>query len=326
MGRPSGLHDGARWIGISFACACVAVAALLRWFADPYLPPGFPFLTFFPAVILTAFLFGLWPGILSAALATGAAWLLFMPDTPGGVAGTTVALLFFVSVTAVDIAIIHVMQRAQERLRDERTRSARLAEENSTLLLEAQHRISNNLQMLSSLLNLQGSGQRDDTVRQALSEAANRVKLIGKIQRDLYGRSRGETAALIGDLARDTVRASGGRHVSLAVDLDEAVTLSPATVTPVALVVMELVANAIEHGGSDRPLRVALTMRREDTEVVLAVADDGVGLPPGFDPRASRSLGLRLVHGLTDQVGGRIEFHSADGGTTATLRIPITAA
>jgi len=299
----------------------------VRWLADPYLPPGFPFLTFFPAVILTAFLFGLWPGILSAALATGAAWLLFMPHAPDDPAGATVALLFFASVTAVDIAIIHVMQRAQERLRDERSRSARLAEENSTLLQEAQHRISNNLQMLSSLLSLQGSGHRDDTVRQALREAANRVKLIGKIQRDLYGRSCGEAAALIGDLARDTIAASGVRHVSLVATLDDAVTLSPAIVTPVALVVMELVANAIEHGGSERPLRIALSMRREGSEAVLTVADDGVGLPPEFDPRASRSLGLRLVHGLTEQIGGRIAFGRGEdgrGGTTAVLTIPTT--
>ncbi|ODN72254.1 sensor histidine kinase [Methylobrevis pamukkalensis] len=313
-------------LGMLVAVGSVVAAALCRYLADSLLPPGFPFLTFFPAVILTAFFYGLWPGIVAALLSTAAAWQFFMPHGPEATRGTVVALVFFASVTAVDLAIIHFMQVAQDRLRRERALSARLAEENRTLLHEAQHRISNNLQMLSSLLSLQKSGVRDEAARQAIGEAASRVKLIGKIQRDLYGRAEGEAAALIEELARDTLAAAGASHVTLTADLGN-LPLSPDVVTPIGLVVLELVSNSVEHGGSGRPLAITVTLRRDGTDAVLTVVDDGIGLAPGFDPAAGRSLGLRLVQALTQQIGGVIAFSSGDGGigTRVDLRFPAAA-
>ncbi|WP_181708388.1 sensor histidine kinase [Chthonobacter rhizosphaerae] len=309
---------------MALACPLLAVlaATLARQAADPFLPPGFPFLTYFPAVIITAFVFGLGPGVLTAALSTWSAWFFFMPHSGQPISATLIALGFFVAVASVDIVIIHTMQLAQARLKEEQDRSARLAAENATLLKEAQHRISNNLQMLSAILRLQQGQVEHEGARQALRDAASRVNLVGKIQRELYGDATRDTATFLADLARDTVDASGAGSVSLSIRV-EPVVLPPEQVTPLGLVMLELLSNAIEHGGADRPLNVAIELRRDDPMVVLTVVDDGVGLPPGFDLKTTRSLGLRIISAMAAQLGGTFELDGA-AGTRGRFVFPAT--
>ena len=107
------------------------LALVTRLMLDSYLPPGFPFLTFFPAVILSTLVAGLWPGI-ACAVASGLAALYFFIQpiysfelNYGGV----VAMAFYFFVVGIDIALIHVITRALEQLRVERNRSADLSQQ-----------------------------------------------------------------------------------------------------------------------------------------------------------------------------------------------------
>ena len=115
---------------------------------DDWLPPGVPFITFFPAIILAAFFAGLWPTVLLILLSALAAWYFFLPPAQSFDlhAAAAFALAFFAIVAAIMIVLSHALNVAIDRLRDERARARMLAQQRETM----QHRISNNLQLVAA--------------------------------------------------------------------------------------------------------------------------------------------------------------------------------
>lgn len=167
--------------------AGTGLATVLRWAVSEHLPPGFPFLTYFPLVIVTAFLLGVRAGGITAFLSGLAAWYWFIPPAGFGLdEGTGVALLFYIFITATEVTLVHWMQRANQHAIIEREANARLAETQTLLFRELQHRVSNNLQMVAALLNLQRKQMKDAEAREALDEAARRLAVVGRISRQLY--------------------------------------------------------------------------------------------------------------------------------------------
>ena len=305
-----------------------SVAALwVRFLAEGALPPGFPFVSFFPAVILVSVLFGARYGAIAAVLCGFAAWHFFIPParmmTFGH--GALTAMIFYVFVVATDIVIIHWMQRANRHLGLERERNAQLAQTRALLFEELQHRVSNNLQAVAGLLTLQRRRLTDPQAAAALTEASQRVALVGRISRRLYDTDetgRG-LAAFLAALLDDVVEASGRSDIVRAVDCPEDVRLSTEQALPVALIVAESIANAIEHGLADpRAPRIAIVVTRDARGLMIAVEDNGGALPAGFDAAASDSLGLTIATILAGQAGGR--FTLTGGATTrACLFLPL---
>lgn len=161
---------------------------------------------------------------------------------------------------------------------------------------------------------------RDETARRVLSEAAARTALIAKVQRSLLDADG--AAAPFDDLARrlvaDALEATGRTDVTIEVERAcHALTAEEAT--PVALILLECVNNALEHAFPGRPGRIDIRLYEVDGERRLEVRDDGAGPPPAFDPGQSRSLGLRIVLGLTEQLRGR--FSLVDGAPGALCRL-----
>lgn len=109
--------------------AIVALAWAARMIADPWLPPGFPYVTFFPAVIVTSFLFGIRLGSVSAILCGLLAWYFFIPPHRSFAltGATSFALVFYLFVVATDFALVHWMQTANRQLARERELSQSLA-------------------------------------------------------------------------------------------------------------------------------------------------------------------------------------------------------
>lgn len=296
-------------------------AALIRWSVDGILPPGYPYVSFFPAVILCSFLFGRGPGSVTAVLCGLCAWYYFIPPFYAFAltSGTAMALGFYTCVVGVDIAIIHWMQRGNRRLMAQRERS-------EMLFRELQHRVANNIQMVGAVLTLQKRGLADPAALHALDEAAAKLGLIGRIQRQLYDTSGGRMPIdrFLGQLADDLVRAGGKPGVTHSVAAEPHLTLDPDATIPLSLIMAEAIANAIEHGFADRATgHVAIRLARDGAELRLTVTDDGAGLPDGFDGARPDSLGLTIANTLARQLQGRFAIGPAEGrGTCAELTLP----
>jgi two-component sensor histidine kinase len=197
----------------------------------------------------------------------------------------------------------------------ERERSQRLAEGRETMFKELQHRISNNLQVVSALMNLQKATVKDEQAKRVLDEASGRLALIGKIHRQLHDPSgqQLEFGSFLRELCQDVLGASGASNIVCLVRAEQIVLPTEQTI-PLALIVTELISNAVEHGFAGRPNgTIAIDLARSKGQVSLSVNDNGAGLAPDFDLTTTRSLGLRIVKQLSAQLGGGFVMSSSEG-------------
>lgn len=327
-------HDGpmAMWrhrpvLGYGLAVALAGGATIVRLGADAMLPAGFPYLTFFPAVVVTAFVAGAGPGILAGLISFVAAWYFFVPPVHSFAinAGVLTAQGFFLFVVAVDIALIEAMHRAYDRLNGARDEMAGLYDQQRMLFRELQHRVANNLAFIASILHFQKRQIAATPARaaQALDEAQARLTLMGQVHRRLY-----DPAALdrpLSDhfeaLCNDVIAASDRPDIACQVE----VAVPPLDLTrliALSLFVSETVTNSLKHAFADRAQgRIALRLVEAGDRLVLEVRDDGRGLPPGHDAATASGLGTRITRALADQLRGTIETISPpDGGTLIRLR------
>jgi PAS domain S-box-containing protein len=205
----------------------------------------------------------------------------------------------------------------------------RSLEEKDVLLREIHHRVKNNMQIVSSMLNLQSAAIDDPPARTALAEARERIQSIALVHELLY-RSKSFAALDIGAHLRAIADMLLGPHEpALGVVRnfdDDPVLVDIDTAVPLGLIMNELLSNALKHAVSDRQqAHVGVAFRRKDGGIEFVVTDDGCGLPEGFRIDAVRSLGLRIVTALVGQVGGRLSLRSGPG-TTATVWVPIAQA
>lgn len=311
------------WRGYALAVVAFLVAFGLRYGLAHWFPPGFPYLTFFPAVVLVAFYAGLRPAILTATLSGLSAWWFWIgpPGFDLGVA-TFVAIGFYAFVVAVDIFFIVGMDKASARLAREVERSTALAESRDILLREVQHRVSNNIQMVSALLKLEARTTVDPGAKKALTDASARTGLVARIQRSLADADQKKTA--FHDVARsivdDALTAAARDDVVVSISGGEVV-LSAEEATPVVLIMLECVNNALEHGFPDRPGRITIDLCDDGAVRTLTIADDGVGVAEdtGAEPT---SLGLRIITALARQLGGEWSLRPLSPGAIARLSWP----
>lgn len=197
--------------------------------------------------------------------------------------------------------------------------------EKDLLIREIHHRVKNNLQTVLSMLSLRLRGQRDPAARAALAEAEVRVRALALVQRHLYlddATSLVDMTALLSELAASVVAAANADgSIALEVELPP-LAIEQDRATPLALLVTELITNAIAHGLHGRRGIIRLDGRRDGEMVTITLVDDGAG----FDPRASGGLGLALVPGLVKQMGGESRLESAPGtGTRWVLTLRAAA-
>lgn len=318
-----------KWHAYALATGMCVIAFAIRFLVQSAMPIGYPFVSFFPAVILTSFLFGVRPGIYAGILCGLLSWYFFIPPA-GSFAmspGVLLALAFYAVVVAIDIALIHFMQRANYNLGVERERSRALAENRELLFHELQHRVSNNLQMVAAMLSLQRRHVDHDLARRALDDASARLSLVGRISRALYNPSgEGQNIqAFLKTLIADVMEASGRDDISVAVEAPVDLILEPDIAVPLALIVTEAVSNAIEHGLPDRSGRIHIALDVSEGGMALRVTDDGAGIRPDFD-LSEGNLGLKIATALASQIDGRFSLQpAAQGGAVARLDLPARA-
>jgi PAS domain S-box-containing protein len=206
-------------------------------------------------------------------------------------------------------------------------RIAAQLEEKEVLLREIHHRVKNNLQVVSSLLYLQQQQADSSLVIESLRESSARVAAMALIHDRLYGASdlaRVDMRAYASELGLSLLSTYGipSERVKLEVTGD-ALTLSLERATPCALILNELITNALKHGFPDgRRGTLRITLREVEGALELCVADDGIGAPAGHVDDTSATLGMRLVRRLAAQLRGSFEHVSAPQGTSYLLRVP----
>jgi two-component sensor histidine kinase len=198
---------------------------------------------------------------------------------------------------------------------------------------EIHHRVKNNLQTISSLLRLQGRRLSSPEAKDAIEESVRRIRSIALVHETL-SRETGDDVQF-NDIVRPLVRMvedsllSPDRPMRVVVEGD-AGRLPARVATPLAVVLTELLQNAVDHGfpeGSSReePGKVTVALDNDGTELQVLVIDNGDGPPSGFRIEDATGLGLSIVRSLvTSQMEGSIEVRAGDaGGTTVEVRVPL---
>jgi len=211
---------------------------------------------------------------------------------------------------------------------DIRRRDRMLLSKDATIR-EIHHRVKNNLQTIAALLRLQGRRLTSDEAKDALAESERRIRAIAIVHETL-SREMGDVVAfneIVRPLARIVEEGftSPDRHIRFRVEGD-AGDLPGEVATPLAVVLNELMQNAVDHAfpedASDSTVDVTLT--RFDDEVEIVVRDNGVGLAEEFSLDGSRGLGLSIVQALvTSELQGSIEMRGHERGTSVRVRVPI---
>ncbi|MCJ2088434.1 PAS domain-containing protein [Methylobacterium sp. E-005] len=237
-------------------------------------------------------------------------------------------LFFFASQLDVSDRVDAHLRVQQEKDRFEaevahRTRDLTEALATQTMLVhEVDHRVKNNLQMIAALLSMQTRAITDPAARTAMEAMLTRVEALGTVHRRLYQSNnveRFDVAEFARDLATDLVRGSGDR-IRLHLDL-EAVEIPVAKAPPVALMMNELITNALKHAfPNDRPGRLSVTVAPDAAYFTIKIADDGVGMP--VQVMEQRSFGKRLIGTLCRQLSASIAWMNNDPGTIVSIRLP----
>ncbi|MDF2695861.1 MAG: protein kinase, partial [Labilithrix sp.] len=196
--------------------------------------------------------------------------------------------------------------------------------EKDALLKEVHHRVKNNLQLISSLLNLQGARVADPGVAELFADCRNRVRSMALVHEILYRAGSFSQIPMDSHLrslcaALGRAYDAGQRGVDLKLELD-AIQLDANQAVTCGLIVNELVSNALKYAfpdGRTGQVRVGFH-RAPDSQLVLSVRDDGIGLRLPIELEKSESLGLQLVHDLTQQLHGAVTV-SSDGGASFTI-------
>ncbi|MCX6925502.1 MAG: PAS domain S-box protein, partial [Verrucomicrobia bacterium] len=224
-----------------------------------------------------------------------------------------------------------IIRDTTERKRAEEALRASLAEK-TTLLKEVHHRVKNNLQIVSSLLNLQAGHVQDATVLELLTVTRSRVGAMALLHENLYQSenfARLNLPEYVESLCAQLLRAAGPVHARVRLERhvdSETVALGLDQAVPCGLLLNELVTNALKHAfPGERSGCIRVTLERATPQTArLTVADDGVGLPATLDPRHSASLGLQLVFLLTQQLHGTVNFERGQG-TAVHILLPNSA-
>jgi two-component sensor histidine kinase len=203
------------------------------------------------------------------------------------------------------------------------------AEAKTTLLQEVHHRVKNNLQIISSLLDLQADTIRDPRVLHALQDSQHRVRAMAMVHESLY-RAPELDQVHLEEYVLELLDYLLGAYAGPATTIDRRLQLQDIALgldqaIPFGLILTELLTNVLKHAFSDgRAGVIQIVLRPHGDQIELIVSDNGTGLPADLDPQTTTSLGLTIVQLLVRQLKGELKAESAaETGTTFTIVFPL---
>jgi len=307
-----------RTVGTVLAIALVGVIA---WF--DYVTGDFSLAVFYLAPVALATWYGGRASGWFIGLLSAAAWLSVDPAI-GQADGHPLMPYWNAAMLTLTYGIVAHLLSALKRLQAELQKRV---ERRTASLTEVHHRVKNNLQIISSLLMLQGEKVTNAGDKAVFSECRDRIYSMARLHEQLYSSSEVsdlDFGAHLREMAEMLVRSHTPpgcvlhlevRADPVTVDLDTAVTLG--------LIANEALLNALKHAFGGRPAGELTVELHAGNPNQMTVRDDGAGLPPGFDARKNPGLGIELILGMTRQIHGEVTFQNdPKGGTRTTIFFP----
>ena len=310
------------WLGYAAGLGIFGFGFLLRYAAGGTLD-NVPFITLFPAILVAALIVGLQVGIAVAVLSGIAAWFFFV--TPKNSWAITwpglLTMILFCITAAIQLFVINALNRAVDRLADERDRV-------EVLFRELQHRVANNMAFIASLLRLQRRAveARPETSVAVIDDAEQRLQTMARIHRRLYDPEiAGQPLSIyLEGIVKDMLEASGATNIVCVVEVPP-VSFDLSRLVTLSLLINELITNAVKHGFFDgRSGTISIRLDRDAQNYVLSVADSGGGLAEEASPATALTLGMTIIRSLANQLGGEMRW-SSTAGTTAKLVFPASS-
>jgi two-component sensor histidine kinase len=211
---------------------------------------------------------------------------------------------------------------AEAEVHASRDRYAALAAEREVLLREVNHRVGNSLQIIASLLHLQANSSNQDDVKAALTNAMGRVAAVAQVHRRLYTSQDLKSVLLnqyLDSLLEDLRRSAEGNKMSRLTLKAEPIEIDPDRAVAIGIIVNELVMNAVKYAYPDGAGPIHVDLHAQGNDLVLSIADDGVGLNAKTDPR-STGMGQRIVTAMATKLAASVERDPTHAGTRIMLR------
>lgn len=230
-----------------------------------------------------------------------------------------ILLAFLLFTSCAIIFIIYRKQKSKNSI------IQRQADDMQVLMREIHHRVKNNLQVISSLLDLQSLSIKDPQASEAIKESRNRVYSMALIHQNLYKEENIigiEMNNYINKLAQSLFQSynSGEHNIVLETDIDHLL-LDVDMVIPIGLVLNELISNSLKYafnGNGSGTLQIAL--KKSGDEMLLKVKDDGAGFPTGINVFTSQSFGFKLIKAFAQKLKAKLEVYN-DNGACILLHI-----
>lgn len=237
------------------------------------------------------------------------------------------------------IVIVWMNYRRQQEIESRITETEKIAaqlitalKEKEVLLAEIHHRVKNNLAVVRGLLNMQLNTTTNESAKGPLRESVNRITTMALIHQKLYTRGNHDSVDLVSyvnELVREIAASYHQQNTTMPeVNTDiKDISLTLNRAVPCGLILNEFLSNAYKHAFSKEQrgtIRISITPDAAKTDFVnLVVADNGKGIPEGFDPDTSATLGITIIQSLTDQLDGKFTFESSQKGTAMKVNFPV---
>lgn len=190
--------------------------------------------------------------------------------------------------------------------------------EKETLLKEIHHRVKNNLQIISSLLNLQSQYLENDRFSSIICESKNRIASMALIHEMLYSTrnlSHVNVLEYVNKLSQSVCRSYtiDDSNIVFKYSIKEEIYLDTDNMIPIGLMLNEIVSNAVKYAFPDKKGLISISFSKKKNRYYLKVQDDGIGIPNDFDHSKAKSLGIQLIHILAEQLNGELNLDRKKG-------------